>query len=129
MKQSQPLSSSTISFVEQVVVDGRYVEDLQADPRHVADALAVELSDASAREIRSANRSQLFGGLYEHKFNGPGSGEGRHATIVAEKATASFGGAIIVGIIVGIVVSAALALKKTKTPSPPPPPPPPPQGN
>lgn len=128
MERSKSLSSPTLSFVEQVVVDGRYVEDLQSDPGHVARALSVDLSDESAREIRGADRTQLLQGLYQRKFSGPASHDGRHATIVAEKATAGFGGAIIVGIIVGIVVSAALALKKSSA-TPPPPPPPPPEGN
>jgi hypothetical protein len=118
------LSSDTLAFVEKVVIDGRHIEDLQEHPHSIARALGIGLSDESAHQIQSGDRQRILRQLYEYKFTGPKAQEGRHPTIIAEKTTAGFGGAIIVGIIGGIALTAiAVAVKGRRRPAPPPPPP------
>jgi hypothetical protein len=61
---SPPLQSELHRFLDLVICDGRYLNEVATDPRLVADWLGFDLSAETEAELRAKSLEQHVAGLY-----------------------------------------------------------------
>lgn len=97
-------------FLDRVILDGRFIEDVRARPRKIAEALGIELSGEAEELLVSTETPELLDHLYDTKFNL--NTASLHPYIMGEhepRGAVSFALGIIV-VVGGIVIVAGLAL-------------------
>lgn len=97
-------------FLDRVIVDGRFIEEVRARPREIAEALGIELSEEAEGLLVSTETPELLDHLYDTKFNL--NTASLHPYIMGEQeprgaVTIALGIIVVVG---GIVIVAGLAL-------------------
>jgi hypothetical protein len=65
-----PLQSEVHRFVDLVICDGRYLNEVTTTPRLAADALGFDLSAEAEAELRAQPLQRHVAGLYAVKFEG-----------------------------------------------------------
>jgi len=65
-----PLQSEVHRFLDLVICDGRYLNEVTSNPRRVADALGFDLSAEAEADLRAAPLQQHVAGLYTERFQG-----------------------------------------------------------
>lgn len=102
------LTPEVAGFVHQVLCDGRFLDEFTRDPERVADRLGTPLSSRGADAVRHRNPQELFAQAYETRF--APEAVRPHPYIVHNAPNADLGGTVLVGVLVGTLVTGVAAI-------------------